>query len=101
MFGNIGDADIEFMLRDAGVPVSYTRQGLKFVGNGIVDFNDATMLTGESATFAGKTITVTLRAADFPGVAEGQTLTVDGTDYLVVSVMQQDDGALSHVIVAR
>lgn len=94
----LGDADISVMLRDCGVPVSFIYSGYQQDSYGVVDTRDEDLLVGEAAHFGGKLIAVVVKTGSLLGLAERATLTVDGTDYTVVSARQQDDGQLTRVL---
>jgi len=88
-----GTPDLDYMLEDAGVPVGFRdAAGELHEGFGIVSEADVDGGSAESGTVAVHEIEVEVRAATFPGLAAGSTLTVDAIDYRVTQVRQLDDG---------
>jgi hypothetical protein len=84
------DADIEVMLGDFGVPMTFGA----YTGKCLVDLADQEMVP----TITGALVEVrigTIRTAAFPGLAVGSTVVVDGTTYTVRDRKRVGDGRLT------
>lgn len=89
--------DIDFMLEDAGIPVSVggiATQALR------ADPDSGSVPAGTTA-FAGRELVLTIRSGTLPGLAEGNTIVVEGVSHRITSVLQQGRGVLTHVTCAR
>lgn len=85
-----GAADMESVfLTDFAVPVvmpvSVSGGTVYTSGKGILNVEDVPMLSADGQTLSGQTIVLSVKAGAFPGLVHGVTLTVNGTDYTVVT----------------
>lgn len=97
-----GASDIDGMLAEFGALVAVTVNGQRYEAKAIVDVADEELLRDlqNASVFTGKVTSVLLKTGALPAVAEGSTLEVDGQARRVISAHQQDDGALTRVLVA-
>lgn len=90
------------MLAMFGAPVCVLFHGELDETLGVVDVADENDLAAFDGTgLTGKVTAVTVKTGVLRGLAEGATITIDGTDYRVISQHQQGDGALTRVLCAR
>lgn len=86
------------MLATVGVVVSFTdSNGEVWTTNGAVDQNDDDDFSSGPGTLRSRQLRVTVRAATLPGIAEGDTLTVNCVDREVMQVRLIEDGVLAEV----
>jgi hypothetical protein len=74
-------ADLDSMLRDAGVPVVIN--GIS--GYGIPRQSSADGVSGEVGILPGSSTTVVVRSDVFTGIAQNVTATVNGKDYRIIT----------------
>ena len=95
-----GAEDIDDLIAaTGGLPVSLTVSGQQHDTLGLVDIADEELIRDVQvgAVFTGKVTSVVVKTGTLPGVAEGSSITVDGTAMLVVAARQIDDGALTRL----
>lgn len=90
-------AGIDRMLQEFGVPVTYISGGQLYECVGVTDEADEDMLSGESATFAGRVTIATVKTGVLPGIRQDALITLDGIDYRVVQTRRIGDGALTQL----
>jgi len=90
-----GTPDLPTMLADFGVPVVWGAVSKK----GIVDVADEELMTTANETFTGKQRTVTVETTPFAALKRGDTITVEGVGYFVITAQQFGDGALTRLLV--
>lgn len=95
--GFYGDADIDSMLADCGVPVTLG----SVTGSGVMNIVDQSLLPAGTHSLVGRVVTVHVRTGTFPTVAEGNAITVDGIAYRVISALAEADGALTVITCTR
>lgn len=94
----LGDADLDLMLADFGVPITFP--GTSRTCLGIYEVVDSPMLTGAAGeVFAGRVETVVIKTGALGSLEQGDVVTVDGKGYGVVSVYAFDDGKFSRVTI--
>lgn len=86
--------ETDVFLKDFGLPVVWgSRSGL-----GILDAPSEIIAGGMVLTTDYQ---LTIKTSDFPGLLRGETLTVNGTAYMVREARQIDDGVFSNVFLSQ
>ena len=94
----LGESDIASMLSDlaasgGGVDVTL---GTTTV-TGLLDREAAEILGGEMPAVVAADELVHVRSDSLPGLASGVSITVGGTDYVVLKVLPYGDGAMTRI----
>jgi hypothetical protein len=86
--------DLSVLFADFGLAASWMPPGatVPLASNVILDAPDQTILSG---ALQSREYAMTYISTDFPGLAYGNAVTVDGTDYEVRAVAAEHDGKLS------
>jgi hypothetical protein len=92
-----GASDIDVMLAEFGVPVEFTVNGVTYSGYGIEDTTDEERLSDEAVRFSATFKVIVVKSGAFPGLAEGGTVTVNGTARRCIQIRREADGATSRV----
>lgn len=86
------EGDIDGMLADMGVPVTFGA----YSALALVDSADELLLAGGGLPgVIGTKIVITFKTSALPGLAVGSAITIDGASYTVRSRASQGDGAVT------
>lgn len=92
-----GDNDIPAMIEDFGVPFIWKTVTLM----ALVDYEGENYVRENNITgISGRKITAYVQTSAVAGIANGDSVTVDGTDWKVRDSQQVTDGAITHVLLA-
>ena len=89
-------SDVAFMLKDAGVPVSYNGTS----SYGILDRSDA-LQSSDGAQVQVRSTTLLIAADAFTNVRDDASIVVDGRPYFIRWHDLEDDGALMRLVLAE
>ena len=96
--GFFGDADIDTMLADFGVPVAMGSVTVK----GIVDqYHDEMLGSDQGPQFVTRRVSVRVKTGDLPALTAGASITVDGTAMKVLQALEEGDGAVTRIDCAK
>jgi hypothetical protein len=89
-----GDADLDAMLADFGVPVGVGSTTV----NGIRDQSQDEVADPEYGSgLISRSVFVRVKTGALPGLAPGAAITVDGASLVVVRALELDDGAITRI----
>lgn len=93
-----GDADLDTMIADFGVPVAMGSITVK----GIVDqYHDEMAGSDQGPQFMTHRVSVRVKTGDLPALASGAAITVNGTAMKVIQALEENDGALTRIDCAK
>lgn len=96
--GFFGDADIDVMLADFGVPVAMGSVTVK----GIVDqYHDELGGSDQGPQFVTRRISVRVKTGVLSALTSGASITVDGTAMKVLQALEEGDGAITRIDCAK
>lgn len=96
--GFFGDADIDGMLADFGVPVAMGSVTVK----GIVDqFHDEIPGSDQGPQYVTRRVSVRVKTGALSALTSGAAITVDGTAMKVLQALEEGDGAITRIECAR
>lgn len=94
-----GASDLDTMLAEFGVPVEFTRNGFITTGRGIIDVIGVEAIDTGIGNFTATVTTVIVKTGAFPNMHTGMSLKVNGVSYVIVTIRQEADGAITRVYV--
>ena len=92
-----GEADIETMLKEFGVPCRVILAGVTYDFYGVIDTTDEDRMAVDGGSFAATFKVVEYKTGAAQGATEGRTFTVDGVDHTIVRALASGDGATTRV----
>jgi hypothetical protein len=100
--GFLGETDIAAMLADlaaAGGGVDVTLVATTVTG--LLDREATELLGGEMPAVVAADEVVHVQSGALPGLASGASITVGGTDYVVLKVLPYGDGAMTRIALRK
>ena len=101
MTGILGENDVSGMLADlaaadGAVEVTFGDTTVY----GLFDRASAELFAGDMPTVVADAEGVHVEAGSLPGLGNGDTVTVDGTEYRVLKILDHGDGAMQWIALA-